>query len=316
MMRMSRAAIVMLLATSLVGCATSEVPAVSSASAPRSVGPTVVPSNAPTARVAPSRTPWPSVVAPAETSTEALADDLRLTLEIDQQPLRPGVKIWATMSVTNVGKRTLHYSTDGCEIPIHAWASLTGPWLQGAAQSGVAAEAKSRTLASGTSHGATSFVAEHLVGRDVGCADYASPHRLEPGAVITQRSLWQPFEDAPMPDVTAEIVAYFPFDRWEGDDEPEGPRRAAEVRLPSAILGGATWPWLTPAEAIDAGLADAEFLSWLEAVPPDAWSGPSLELDPDAATWTLAVYQETAVDWIASLTIDATTGAILKRRFE
>lgn len=315
-MMQTRAATVLLLVTVLGGCSTTQAPAASVDGAPGSAGPTTVPTNAVPSPVESTHTPWPSVVVPQETSAEAVADGLRLTIEIDELPLRPGVESWATMTVTNVGDRTLHYSTDGCEIPIHAWASLTGPWLQGAEQTGVAAEAKARTLASGTSHGATSFVAEHLVGRDVACADLASPHRLEPGEQITQRSLWQPFDDAPMPDVTAEIVASFAYDRWEGDDEPEGPRRAATVEMPAAILGGATWPWLTPAEAIDAGLADAEFLAWLEVVPPDAWSGPSLQLDPDAATWTLAVYQETAVDWIAELTIDATTGAIIDRRFE
>jgi hypothetical protein len=302
-------AVVAVIASIVGGCATvTPTPAspTAASSIPEPVA-TVAPS---TAAVAEAR-PWPSVTVPALiTSTEATTDGLRVSLTVDQLPLRPGQETWATMTVTNESDHVVEYMTDGCMIAIHAFAWLGGVWTSGKAQTGIAAIAKTRALEA-NNLGATLFADEFVAGRDVGCADVAITHRFEPGDHLTRRAVWQPFQHVPTPDLPAEIVASFPHDDDPAQDAPP----PAEVRLATAVLGGERWAWLTPAEAVDIAVADPELLAWLERVPIAEWVGPTLTFDRDARTWAIDVVQESDRRIAAHVVMDASTGAFVQRRF-
>jgi hypothetical protein len=258
----------------------------------------------------------PTFEIPAETTATTFADGIRLTIELDRVPLMPGVESWATMTVTNEGADTLRYGVDGCDIPIFAQPVPSGFLLEGGSQERPAAAFKADALRDVGLPAAGRFTAEHLIGRDVACADYYMPKRIEPGRSIRQRALWEPAADGMTPDFPVEIVASYRYE-WRG--EGEGPERDPVITatLSSAVIGGMPWPWLTPAEALDVALDDPEFAAWVADVPTGQppWSA-EVQFDTEAQTWVVQAFRELPVGWIAQLTIDATTGEIIGRRFD
>jgi hypothetical protein len=221
------------------------------------------------------------------------------------------------MTVTNEASETLRYGVGGCDIAIFVEPVPSGFLLEGLPQDGLAAAFKADALRQVGLPTSGRFTVEHLIGRDVACADYYMPKRIRPGRTITQRALWEPATDMPTRDIPVTIVASFRYE-WRGQGaEPELGSVVITARLPSAVIGGGPWPWLTPAEAVDVALDDPEFAAWVADVPTDQppWSA-SVTFDPVDEDWVVQGFRELASGWIAELRIDAETGQIIDRRFD
>lgn len=198
---------------------------------------------------------------------------------------------------------------------------LGGEWIAGAPQTGIAAQFKTRTLTgfvAGAPHTLMGFVAEQHVGKQLGCLDVGLTHLLKPGRKITQRAVWTEWPHVPTPGVPVDLVATFPF-AGRGEAHTESDDRPIEVHLASAILDGEPWPWMTPAQAVDAALADPVFAAWLAEEPAASWINPSITLDADAGTWTIGLFRDAlggAHGWAGQVTMDAVTGTVISHRFE
>jgi hypothetical protein len=266
---------------------------------------------------APVATPssLPAVTAPANLQrlAEVERDGVRLTLELESTQIQMGVESWATMTGENVGAGTVFFMTDGCEVPVQLLARLGGGWIGGAQQLGIAAEFKALALrgeGAGHAHLLSGFMPEQRLGRAPGCADTGIPQELTPGKRLTQRSVWWPWDDAPMPAVPVTLEASFPF---------AGRGRAAEtadpivVSLDSWIASDESWPWMTPAQAVDAALADPVFFAWLLEVPSRTWINASLDLDTEAGIWQVGLFRDapTGVSWAKLIQLDAATGQLI-----
>jgi hypothetical protein len=279
--------------------------------------------NAATVTMRPSVTPVPShppvmsFEIPTAGSATVTEDGLRLDIEVGSVPLRPGVESWATMSLTNVGKGTVHFLVDGCNIPILAGPRLAGHLVEGEDQAGLLGAFKAEAIQNLSFPPVGDFTAEAFVGRDVACADVGIPRRIKEGATISQRALWEPETDVIIPDFPIEIVAGFRYDSRGADEEP-GDSHVIMAMFPSAVLGGTPWSWITPADALDVALDDPEFVAWINDVPEDQPPfGASLKFEPPGL-WTVQGSRELppGQGWLAVLTIDATTGEIVERRFD
>jgi hypothetical protein len=223
-----------------------------------------------------------------------------------------GVETWATTTVENVGDGSAFYLTDGCEIPMQVLGKLGGDWTGGADHVGVPAEFKRLALFgdySGHGHLSMGFDPEQLVGRDDGCADLGVPHELRAGERLTQRSLWVPWDDAPVPTVLITLEASFPFTGRDKDGSSIDP---VVVELDSWIAGSEAWPWMTPAQAVDAALADPAFFAWLHEVPSASWINAYLDFDSEAGIWEVGLFRDDPGSaWAKIIPLDATTGAVI-----
>ena len=265
--------------------------------------------------MAPSTTTLlPVVTAPAylERFAEAERDGVRVTLELESTPIQMGVDTWASVTVENLGAGSVFYLTDGCEIPLQLLVKLGGEWTGGADQIGVAAEFKRLALfddQSGRSHLLMGFEPEQRVGRDAGCADVGVPHELPAGERLTQRALWLPWDDAPIPTVPVTLEGSFPFTGRDRDSTELDP---VVVHLDSWIASSEAWPWMTPAQAVDAALTDPVFFAWLLEVPSRSWINAHLDLDPQAGIWEVGLFRDDPGSaWAKIIHLDATTGAVI-----
>jgi len=260
---------------------------------------------------APSLVPDPGL----DTVATLVRDDVRVTLELDSAPLRVGEPGWATVTIENLGDGVVMYRTDGCEIPGHVSARLVGEWIAGREHAGIAAEFKAAALEEGGSDLAFDFESEQFAGQDIGCADVGVVSELGAGAHVEQRSVWLGWDDVPVPTSPVEILASFPF-LGRGRVEPDRQIEPIVVRLAGAVVGGEPWPWLTPAQAIDAALADAEFRDWIAEFPSETWVNPTTTLDPEAGIWRVGLIRDAPGRALSHiLTLDARTGRVLGREY-
>ena len=264
---------------------------------------------------APAPTPEVGIEAPLETIATVTRDDVRMTLKLDAAPLRAGNPGWATVRIENVGDDVVRYRTDGCEVPAHVSAWMVGDWIAGREQAGIAGEFKAAALDRGSSHLAMSFEPDQFAGHDFACTDVGVVNQLGARAVVEQRSVWLGWDGAPIPDSPVEIVAAFPF-LGRGPNGPEEEIQPVEVRLAASIVGGDPWPWMTPAQAIDAALADPEFRDWVVEFPSESWVNPTTTLDSDAGTWQVGLIRDAPGRAMAQfLTLDARTGGVIRREY-
>ena len=298
-----RSRVLVLIVTLVVaGCAvTTPSPPPRQAASPDATQPPVV-----------TQPPAPSVPAGLERFAENERDGVRLTLELESAPLQLGVETWATMTVENAGADSVFYLTDGCEIPMELLAHVGGDWVGGNDQLGVAAEFKRLALfgdRSGDSHLLMGFKPEQHVGRDGGCADVGVPHELAAGERLSQRALWEPWEDAPIPSVPVTLEASFPFSGRHRDSVELDP---VQVQFDSWITSMDTWPWLTPAQAVDAALADPTFFAWLHEVPSRTWINAHLSLDAEKGIWEVGLFRDDPGSaWAKIVKMDASSGAVI-----
>lgn len=231
----------------------------------------------PSGTAAPPADPTAIPTAPAE-ALERIAsieqDGVRLTIELERNPLPAGEPSWVTTTVTNTGPDELRWLTDGCDIDVSVYGVMLGPtwksgrsWADATVQSYKQWALESARIADGAVR--VEFMPEPFVGRDseLVCADIGIDHTLAAGASESERAQWDGAVArhlGPPPRGIVALTASFGMFWRAADGEFEaGEYPNLEVPLDAWIEGVADPPRIQPAEAVDIALADPDFGEWL-----------------------------------------------------
>ena len=241
--------------------------------------PTATPTPA-VATVAPYRpTPHPSG-APDDDSTPTSVSNEREGVKLTME-LRGGIAInagngaLALVTIENTGTTILRWTNDGCDTNAWIQSTMSATWRDSSIQVSpelapyrewlreealVDEPIRLRFLESG-----------RVTRRFSGCADTGLPKELAPGRNVTQEFRWDGFADPRLglpPSGPATLTAT--FERWTRPGPGPGPGQddaRIEVTLDTWVLRGRPDEYLSPAEAIDAALADDRLASWLVTRP-------------------------------------------------
>lgn len=274
-----------------------------------------VPPYRPTAR--PPGTP-PSGTLPSSATVER--DGIRFTLRLSANPLDAGSVTIARVTIENTDARRLMWSTDGCAMNAGIHAVVAASWRDSDVE--VSPELVPyrdwfREEADIEQPISIRFdLPSDLGHRPYGCADLAIGQELGPGRKVTQELMWDG-DAAPRLGLppTAPVTLTATFGGWS---RPGPGRHGAPlaVTLDSWILNGRRDDYLSPAEAIDAALADEGFASWLLTRAPRSGANPIAEFDQDLGLWAvgLLMYRDQGDPILHAAFVDAMTGEVIAVR--
>jgi hypothetical protein len=230
---------------------------------------------------------------------------VRVSIEIDRNPVPASEFSWVTTTVENTGPDAIHWYTDGCAIHVGVWGELPLRWAWGAKEpsTGFAPEDwngftfKDWAINHDPGRGSEQpilldFTPESFVGQgDFGCADVGIRQDLQPGKRVSQRERWDgqaAFGFGPAPSGPAELHAS--FRNWWRDSEVEGARGDIEIRLAIEIVGGRDPRFLSPGQAIDVALRVPAFRRLLDRYPTiQDWIMPVVVEVDDAGLWNVGL---------------------------
>lgn len=277
------------------------------------------------ATVAPFRpTPRPSGVPDEEESLPASAsverEGIRLTLRLRDNPLHAGREATAFVTIENTGDRILRWTNDGCDTNAGIHGISTATWRDSTLEvsRGLAPYREWLREETGVDQPiwlrfGRGYGARH---RFSGCADLGIPHELAPGRRVTQEFIWNG-DAAPRlglpPSGPATLTST--FERWSRPGKgPEG--APIEVTLDTLVLDGRPDEYLSPAEAIDAALADDRLASWLVTRSLRHSADAIAEYDRDLGVWAvgLLMYRDDGDPILHAAFVDPITGEVFAVR--
>ena len=231
---------------------------------------------------------------------------VRVSIEIDGNPVPAGEFSWVTATVENTGPDPIHWFTDGCEIHVGVWGELPLRWAWGQREPSTESAPEDfagftfKDWALNTAPGGArdesirlDFTPESHIGRgEMGCADVGILQDLGPGERVSQRRRWDgqaALGFGPAPSGPAEVHAW--FRHWWRDSELEGARADIELRLPIEIVGGRDPRFLSPGQAIDVALRVPALRELLGRNPSiQDWDMPVvLEVDDSTQLWRVGL---------------------------
>ena len=263
---------------------------------------------APTA-AEPSTTPAPA--APYG-SASVEADGIRITLTLDRTDTTFGTRVWAEVTVENIGIDVVHWGhSSSCDwaAGVHLATDVPPPDY-GDDWPGEAGILKRITVDDPGVLG-YGFVPEDAVELEGhwGCTADLVPDEIQPGERLSARFAWDTTGTNGMPPADGRYVAESVFAYAGRGDLPAdadyfGKRVAVQVSLD---VEGPDREYLAPGEALDRLLSDATFIQLLADNPRTQWNGSTLRWVDEA--WHLVVEQETPHGSLVG-TVDAITGAV------
>lgn len=242
---------------------------------------------------------------------------VRVTFELERNPMPAGEATWATSTVTNIGDDDVTWFHDGCAVAVNTWGPAVGArWRPGREHVGIAGEYKSFTLdQAGTKDGTVlvAFTPEAFVGRKgtYGCTDIGIGDVLKPGASITEKARWSGVAGellGPPPTGAVALTASFRYYWREARGEPEDiTSELIDVPVPVWIdgTGGAI---LHPAEAIDVALLDPRFIAVLESRDFRNANEPIIRFDSSASVWQVGLLDHGEQPRVHLVLIDGVSG--------
>lgn len=248
-------------------------------------------------------------------------DGIKLTIDLrGANPMWAGNGVLAHVTIENTGDRVLRWLNDGCDT--NAWLNAVMPatwrgsstevtpqlvpyrdWLREAAN--VDAPIRLQFLKSG-----------RVTRRFSGCADLGVPRELAPGRKVTQQHVWDGFASPRLglpPSGPVPLTAR--FERWSRPG-PGAEGAPIEVTLDSWVIHGRPDEYLSPAEAIDAALADDRLASWLVTRPLHHSADAIAEYDRDLGLWAvgLLMYPDDSDPVLHAAFLDPITGEVIAIR--
>lgn len=229
---------------------------------------------------------------------------VRVTIELERNPMPAGERTWVTTTVTNTGRDDLIWLHGACAHPttVGVHGTIEGQsWRAGRNQTGASLRFKSMALAgAGVDKRAISidFVPEAYVGAKGyhGCGDVGVNEALAAGASIRQRAQWDGaagFLLGPPPTGRVELVGSFRFFWRRSAGEPADLMTAPAIEVPlTAWIDGRVEGIIHPAEAIDAALLDRRLVDILTPGDLGNANGPVLRYDPVAAVWQVGLEED------------------------
>ena len=265
-------------------------------------------------------TPTPAPAIPADLSTTAVAeqDGVRITIELERNPMPAGQPTWVTSTITNTGPDPVVYIP--CGEAVNVGAAIVGPpWRHGHARPNPAMAWKTYLLNHQGLEGddrSLFFFAEGQTGVSSGCGDVAHVQSLAPGATFHDRSRWDGLafrQLAPPPTARIDLVGRFEFDR--GDplaEHPPGDRHILEIHLDTWIAGLPD-AFLDPAEAADIALTDPRLTALLASRDLRNGNDGVVRFDPVAGVYQIGMLESGSlpVSRAHLVLVDARTGEIV-----
>lgn len=277
------------------------------------------------ATVAPFRpTPRPSG-APSDESLPASAsserDGVKLTLELrGGRAINAGNGALALVTIENTGARILRWLNDGCDTNAGIVARMPATWRDSALDVSPQLAPYREWLREEAVVNEPIWLRFLKSGRAPrrfsGCADLGVPKELAPGRKVTQQFTWDGFAAPRLglpPSGPATLTAR--FERWSRPG-PGKDGTSIEVTLDSWVLRGRPDEYLSPAEVIDAALADDRLASWLVTRPLRHSADAIAEYDRDLGLWAvgLLMYRDDGDPILHAAFLDPVTGEVVAIR--
>lgn len=238
----------------------------------------------------------PAIPLPRSATVEK--DGVRVTIELERNPMPAGQPTWATATVVNIGADDVAWLHDGCAVAVNLWGSMQGAtWRPGRTQVGVAANFKSAAFKQfGLKDGAivVDFTPEKYINKkgSYGCADIGITETLPPGGSIVERTRWSGvagLQLGPPPTGFVELTASARYFWREARGEPPDVTKALiDVPLPAWIENDVT-AVLHPSEAIDVALLDPRLVDVLERRKIGNANEPIVQFDPTTGSWQIGL---------------------------
>jgi hypothetical protein len=272
--------------------------------------PSVVPTIAP---------PQPTLPAEAiESSASVERDGVRVSIELDRNPMPAGEPTWITMTITNTGGDAVVYVPCGEIVSVSA-SGVGPPWRPGRSLPDPAMTWKSYLLdhqGLTTENRYVLFFVAGETGASSGCGDVAHVTALAAGRTVRERQRWDGFafrQLAPPPTARIELLATFEFDR--GDPLAEHPpedRHRLEVHLETWIAGLPD-QFLDPAEAVDIALSDPRLTAILASRDLRNGNEGVARFDPTMGVYQIGMLEsgDLPVARAHLVLVDARTGEIV-----
>jgi hypothetical protein len=267
--------------------------------------------------------PTPVPTAPAEALLRASTieqDGVRVTIELERNPMPAGEATWVSTTVTNVGSDDMVWFHDGCAVAVGVGGTMAGTkWRPGiGGQRGAALEYRSFALERlGVDDGSISirFTEEARVGQKgtYGCSDIGIGDKLEPGDSIEQRARWDGSAGTllgPPPTGLVRLTGSFRYYWREAAGEPENITTGV-VDLPLDAWIEQSGPGgIHPAEAIDIALSDVRLANLLES--RDLWNAnePLIRFDPSDSVWQVGLLEHGDRPFVHLVLVDGATGTL------
>lgn len=310
---------VALLISSLVvaACGTSPAPTTpqpSIASLPPLPSPTAVPTIEPT----PGPTP-PSGLARVAVVER---DGIRVRIELQRNPLPAGEPSWVKAKVTNRGTTDLTWFHDGCAQPAWMYARSEVAWPMGREQSDPVRMFKTYALGSSLNRDPSPFASLDFVRKrylhwgSTPCADTGIPETILPGGSVRITLWWSGFSDQnrAIPSAgPATIYASAGYYWRKGLKARESSDNAIPLELDAWITSDAGPARLSPAQIVDAAVADPAFVEYLATQRIANGRATIAWYDAKRDVWEVGVmpWYETKPPRIHGVLVDPITGTIV-----
>jgi hypothetical protein len=337
-----RVALAALLAAALAGCLAEgpgpvapSGPPPASAEPGRSAPPSATRSAAPGLTATPIPPIWargpgfelpsaapPVAVEPGLRLAVTEVDGVRITIEVDRNPLAAGQPAWITTTLENTGPDTVRWMTDGCSIHVGTRGEMPFRWAPGFVQEDAAKTFKDwADIAEASIHRPVwlEAVPEKYVGRErVACADLGVAHELRPGRQIRERHRWdgQSGGGLGLPP-SGPAVWIGEFRTWwrasdPGADFGDSNREPVVVRLAVEVVDGRDPRLLSVGQAIDVAVTVPAFRALLDANPSIRdWDMPIItRFDVPSGLWQIGL--KTNDGFGVTVHIEPLTGEVIR----
>jgi hypothetical protein len=239
------------------------------------------------------------------------ADGIRIMLALDRSDTSFGERVWAEVTVENIGSDVVHWNHGGCDWP--AGVQLTTDVAlpeYGAEWPGEAGVLKLITV-DDPDWWLIGFIPEQFVDLDGnwGCTTQLIRDEIQPGERRTHRFAWDTDGMNGMPPphgryVAESIFVYQGRGDQPSDEDPSEKQVGVQVSLD---VEGPARDYISPGEALDLLLADETFIRLLAENPRTQWNSSTLRWGDEA--WQLEIAQEASHGSLVA-TVDAISGAV------
>jgi hypothetical protein len=239
-------------------------------------------------------------------------DGIRITLTLDRIETTFGRRVWADVTVENVGSDVVHWGHSGtCDWP--AGVTLTTDAAlpsNGREWPGEAGVLKSVTV-DDIDAWRFGFVPEWAVDREGswGCTSDLVPDEIRPGERRSARFAWDTDGMNGMAPPGGLYIAQSVFGyQGRGDIDPNADPLRKQVAVQVLLdVRGLEREYIPPGEAVDLLLEDAAFTQLLAENPRTQWTSSTLRWDNE--TWHLEIAQRAPHGSVVA-TVDAITGEV------
>ena len=238
--------------------------------------------------------------------------NIRMTLVLDRSQTSFGERVWAYVTVENIGSDVVHWGhSSTCDWAAGVQLTTDAPLPDYGAEWPGEAGVLKRITVDDLGTWLLGFMPEAAVDFDGmwGCTSDLAPDEILPGERLSDRFAWDTVGMHGMPVPGGRYVAESVFAyRGRGDDAKEVDGLPMRVRVQVSLdVEGPSRDYVAPGEAMDLLLADATFIQLLAENPRTQWNSATLRWVDES--WQLEIAQEGDYGSVVG-TVDAITGEV------